>query len=52
MSRPHLTYVDILRRDTLGLDNSEEIGNHMLDRKIWREPNSSGLPGRPELLGF
>jgi hypothetical protein len=34
--RPHLTFVDILRRDT-GLDDSKEINKLMLDRKIWKE---------------
>ena len=34
--RPHLTYVDILQRDT-GLGDSKEINKLMLDRKIWRE---------------
>ena len=33
--RPHLTYVDILRRDT-GLSDSKEIEQLMLDRQLWR----------------
>ena len=34
--RPHLTYIDILRRDT-GLDDSKEINKLMLDRQIWKK---------------
>ena len=34
--RPHLTYLDMLQRDT-GLYDSQEIKNLMLDRKVWRD---------------
>ena len=34
--RPHLTYVDILRRDT-GLSDSGEIKQLMLNRQLWRQ---------------
>ena len=33
--RPHLTYLDMLQRDT-GLNDSQEIMNVMLDRQVWR----------------
>ena len=33
--RPHLTYVDMLKRDT-GLNCPEEIHTVMLDRGLWR----------------
>ena len=33
--RPHLTYLDMLKRDT-GLNDSQEIRNVMLDRQVWR----------------
>ena len=33
--RPHLTYVDMLKKDT-GLTSPDEIRSTMLDREVWR----------------
>ena len=46
VGRPHLTYVDMLRKDT-GIKATQEISNLMLDRDCWRERSRSSRVFHP-----